>query len=68
MGLTQRYNAIISASDLSSIVHEVTKKSHLGAPEALNYPAIVISILVRLVEGNPDNEIVNQVFERRLSF
>ncbi|BAB03994.1 IS1182-like element IS656 family transposase [Halalkalibacterium halodurans] len=50
---TQRYDAIFSAIDLSSIVHEVTKKSHLGAPEALNYPAMVISILIRLVEGIP---------------
>ncbi|SDL25225.1 IS1182 family transposase [Lacicoccus qingdaonensis] len=50
---TQKYDAIISAIDLDKIYHAVTKKSRLGAPEALNYAAMIISIFVRYVERIP---------------
>lgn len=50
---TQKYDAIISAIDLDKIYHAVTKKSRLGAPEALNYAAMIISIFVRYVECIP---------------
>lgn len=47
---TQNYEAIISAIDLDAIYHAVTKKSRLGAPEELNYPAMIISLFVRYIE------------------
>ena len=47
---TQKYEAIISAIDLDAIYHAVTKKSRLGAPEELNYPAMIISLFVRYIE------------------
>jgi len=47
---TQKYEGIISTVDLDAIYHAVTKKSRFGAPEVLNYAAIIISIVVRLVE------------------
>jgi transposase len=50
---TQKYEAIISAIDLDSIYHEVTKKSRLGAPEELNYAAMIISIFIRYIERIP---------------
>ncbi|WP_010532229.1 IS1182 family transposase [Lentibacillus jeotgali] len=50
---TQKYEAIISAIDLDAIYHEITKKSRLGAPEELNYAAMVISIFIRYVERIP---------------
>jgi len=50
---TQKYDAIISAIDLDKIYHAVTKKSRLGAPEELNYAAMIISIFVRYVECIP---------------
>src|SRR5690606_23222842 len=50
---TQKYEAIISAIDLDKIYHKVTKKSRLGAPEELNYAAMIISTFVRYVERIP---------------
>ncbi|PJH69361.1 IS5/IS1182 family transposase, partial [Salmonella enterica subsp. enterica serovar Typhimurium] len=50
---TQKYEAIISTIDLDAIYHQVTKKSRLGAPEELNYGAMIISLLVRYIERIP---------------
>lgn len=50
---TQKYDAIISAINLHKIYHEVAKKSRLGAPEELNYAAMIISTFVRYVERIP---------------
>ncbi|SIS83898.1 transposase [Virgibacillus pantothenticus] len=47
---TQKYEAIIAAINLDEIYHAVTKKSRLGAPEELNYAAMIISFAVRYVE------------------
>lgn len=47
---TEKYDAIISAIDLDAIYYAVTKKSRLGAPEELNYAAMIISCFVRYVE------------------
>lgn len=48
-----KYEAIISAIDLDAIYHEITKKSRFGAPEELNYAAMIISIFIRYVERIP---------------
>ncbi|GER67866.1 hypothetical protein BpJC7_20710 [Weizmannia acidilactici] len=46
---THRYDAIISAINLNK-----TKKSHLGAPEELNYAAMIIQFSsVMLNESQP---------------
>jgi len=50
---TQKYEAIISALDLDFMYHHVTKKSRLGAPEELNYAAMIISTFVRYIERIP---------------
>lgn len=50
---TQKYEAIISTIDLDAIYHEVTKKSRFGAPEELNYAAMIISVFIRYVERIP---------------
>ena len=50
---TEKYEAIISAIDLDAIYCAVTKKSRLGAPEELNYAAMIISCFVRYVERIP---------------
>ncbi|MFB7305541.1 MULTISPECIES: IS1182 family transposase [Bacillati] len=50
---TQKYEAIISAVDLDSMYHQVAKKSRLGAPEELNYAAMIISTFVRYIERIP---------------
>lgn len=47
---TQKYDAIIATINLDKIYHAVTKKSRLGAPEELNYAAMIISFAVRYVE------------------
>ena len=50
---TQKYDAIISAIDLDFIYHEMKKKSRRGAPEQLNYPAMIISFFIRYVVRIP---------------
>jgi transposase len=50
---THRYEAIISAIDLDAIHLEINKKARLGAPVELNYAAMIISFLVRIVERIP---------------
>lgn len=50
---THRYDAIISALNLDKMYHAVSKKTHLGAPEDLNYPAMIISVFIRIVERIP---------------
>ncbi|MEI3599250.1 IS1182 family transposase [Oceanobacillus sp. MO10714A] len=50
---TQKYEEIISTIDLDAIHRAVTKKSRLGAPEELNYAAMIISCFVRYVERIP---------------
>jgi len=50
---TQRYESIISTIDLDTIYYEVNKKSRLGAPVELNYPAMIISVFIRYVERIP---------------
>lgn len=50
---TQKYDAIISAIDLDAIYHEVAKKSRLGAPDGLNYAAMIISVFIRYIERIP---------------
>jgi len=42
---TEKYDAIVAAINLDMIYHEVMKKSHRGAPEEFNYPAMILSIL-----------------------
>ncbi|MET1014392.1 MAG: IS1182 family transposase [Paenisporosarcina sp.] len=50
---TQRYDAVISAIDLDLIFQEVNKKSRFGAPVELNYAAMIISMVVRIIERIP---------------
>src|SRR5699024_162805 len=50
---TEKYDAIIDAINLDLIYHEVMKKSRRGAPEELNYPAIIVSLFIRYVERIP---------------
>nr|WP_283163476.1 IS1182 family transposase [Sporolactobacillus mangiferae] len=50
---THRYDAVISALNLDKIYHAVSKKTHLGAPEELNYSAMIISVFIRIVERIP---------------
>src|SRR5699024_10021870 len=53
MAPTQKYDAIVSAMDLDFIYHEVKKKTRRGAPEQLNYPAMIVSFFIRYVERIP---------------
>src|SRR5699024_12598806 len=50
---TQKYDTIIATINLEKIYHAVTKNSRLGAPEELNYPAMIISFVVRYVKRIP---------------
>ncbi len=50
---TQRYEAVISAIDLDAIFHKINKKSRFGAPVELNYSAMIVSLMVRIIERIP---------------
>lgn len=50
---TQKYNEIISAINMDLIYAEVSKKTKVGAPTELNYPAMIISFFIRYVERIP---------------
>jgi|SRR5690625_1241833 len=50
---TQKYDAIISATDMGAIYYEVSKKSRYGAPIELNYAAMINSVFIRYVERIP---------------
>ena len=65
---TQRYQEMISAIDLDRIYHNVTKKSRLGAPEKLNYAAMVISVCIRYVEGIPTSKQLIKRLKDDLNF
>lgn len=51
-GTYPKYEAIFSAIDLDKIDRRVTKKSRRGAPEELNYEAMIFSFAVRYVGTN----------------
>lgn len=50
---TQRFDAIFSTIDMDSAILAVSKKSWLGAPTALNYAAMIYSLVARIVERIP---------------
>ena len=49
----QRFEAVFSTIDVSSIVHQVWKKSMYGAPVQLNYAAMIYSLVARKLERIP---------------
>src|SRR5690625_1485028 len=50
---TQKYNEINSAINMDLIYAEVSRKTKVGAPTELNYPAMIISFFIRYVERIP---------------
>src|SRR5690625_7877671 len=50
---TQKYDAIISATDMGAIYYEVSTKARYGAPTELNYAAMINSVFIRYVERIP---------------
>ncbi len=65
---TQKYDAIISAIDLDTLYLAVCKKSRLGPPEDLNYPAMIISIFIRYVERIPTMKDLIKRLENDIAF
>ena len=50
---TQKYNEIISAINMDLIYAELSRKTKVGAPTELNYPAMIIAFFIRYVERIP---------------
>lgn len=50
---THRFEAVFSTIDVPSIVHQIWKKSLLGAPVQLNYAAMIYSLVARKLERIP---------------
>src|SRR5690625_4392276 len=65
---TQKYDAIISAINLDAIYLAVCKKSKVGAPQDLNYPAMIISIFIRYVERIPTMKDLIKRLENDMAF
>lgn len=50
---THRFEAVFSAIDIEPIFAVVTKKSRFGRPVALNYAAMIYSLVARIMERIP---------------
>lgn len=57
-----------SAIDINPILTVVAKKSCLGRPVELNYPAMVQALVVRLVERIPEIQLLVERLNRDLKF
>lgn len=47
----QKYSAIFETINMPKIYSALAKKSHLGAPDRQNYPAIFRSVIIGMTEG-----------------
>ena len=65
---TQRYDEIFSAIDIHPILNIVEKKSSLGRPVDLNYPAMVQALVVRIVERIPEIKLLVRRLNSDLKF
>src|SRR5690554_5260575 len=65
---TQRYDEIFSAIDIHPILNIVEKKSSLGRPVDLNYPAMVQALVVRIVERIPEIKLLIKRLNSDLKF
>lgn len=65
---TQRYDEIFSAIDIHPILAIVAKKSNLGRPVELNYPAMVQALVVRIVDRIPEIQLLVERLNRDLKF
>lgn len=65
---TQKYEEIMDAIDLDGILHEINKKSRIGAPTELNYGAMIVSVFARYIERIPTIKDLVKRLERDLAF
>ena len=65
---TQRYDEIFSAIDIHPLLNVVAKKSSLGRPVDLNYPAMIQALLIRIVERIPETKLLVRRLETDLKF
>lgn len=47
---THRYDAVLSGIDIHPILDVVTKKSRFGRPQTVNVPAVIHSLIIRIIE------------------
>ncbi|WP_391559527.1 transposase [Robertmurraya sp.] len=65
---THRYDEIFSAININPILNVVAKKSNLGRPVELNYPAMVQALVVRIVERIPEIQLLVKRLNTDLKF
>jgi transposase len=53
MSPREKYSWIFEALDITPFLRAVTKKNNRGAPETLNYAAMIYSLFIRIVERMP---------------
>lgn len=53
MSPNEKYHWIFETIDITPFVSVVRKRSHLGAPARLNYPAMIYSLFIRVIERIP---------------
>lgn len=65
---TQRYDEIFSAIDIHPLLRIVEKRSNLGRPVELNYPAMVQALVVRIVERIPEIQLLVERLKKDILF
>jgi|SRR5699024_9959386 len=65
---TEKYDAITDAINLDLMYHEVMKKFRRGAPEELNYLAMIVALFIRYVERIPTIKDLVKRFRNDIAF
>ncbi|WP_096190372.1 transposase [Evansella halocellulosilytica] len=65
---TQRYIELFSEINIAPVVNVVAKKSRFGRPVDLNYPAMVQSLIIRIVERIPEVKLLITRLKHDLKF
>lgn len=65
---TQRYDEIFSTISIDPIVSVVAKQSNRGRPVELNYPAMIQSLIIRVVERIPEIQLLVNRLKYDLQF
>jgi transposase len=65
---TERYTAIFEGINIIPLLKVVSKKVCEGAPQSLNYPAMIYSLLARILEGIPTIKLLVRRLKKDILF
>jgi transposase len=64
----ESYSLILGALDINPLLQVVSKKAIFGAPTQLNYPAMIYSLIIRVVERIPTIKDLRKRLKNSLEF